>query len=89
MIYLHGDFSDCIDFTNQLEGDYNLYWNNCSQVSHEILAQANTPYADHLQYAANKLRPDHAFDYLEDACTHSTSYGGGMSGRNNMVNLLR
>ena len=78
MIYLEGDFSDCIDYANNLDADYNLYNNNCSQVSLDILSKADTPYKDRLQCASTfYVIPKCAFSYLMDTCKTTTRRGGG------------
>ena len=83
MIYLFGDFSDCIEQATNLDSQYNLYFENCSQVSLSILASANTPHKNRLESAAKKTIPKRAFKFIEESCV-SPAYNGstGVSGRN-------
>ena len=76
MIYLLGNFSDCIDVAKSLDSKYNLYNNNCSHVSLGTLSKANTPYKDQLDHAATFcIIPKCAFRYLENTCKTITPRG--------------
>ena len=89
MIYLEGDFSDCMDSINSIDGAYNLLSKNCSQVSLLILSAADSDYQDQITYAAQEfIRPDHAFDYLENVCITPTSSNAGKGGYINTVHMF-
>ena len=64
LLYLEGDFSDCIHEMRNIKGKYNLFTNNCSQVSLGILAKAQTEHASKLKAAANEILPGRAFAKL-------------------------
>ncbi|MCI8620216.1 MAG: RHS repeat-associated core domain-containing protein, partial [Oscillospiraceae bacterium] len=64
MYRLHGDFSTCVDQMKNITGDYNLYRNNCVQVTLRILATANTSYDDMLNEAAKRFAPTLVSKYL-------------------------
>lgn len=86
MYYLHGDFSACLEDMKAPEGKYNLYTNNCSQVSLGILAKLDTLYQLQLKKAAEKMLPSHAFSKLK-----GFSYGeiGGVTNSKAMTHNLR
>ena len=62
--YLYGDFSAVLDLIENLSGDYNLYRNNCGQVSMRLLASADTTYQDILTHASTLWMPSEIDSYL-------------------------
>ena len=64
MIYLRGDFSLSVEEMQKADGVYNLYLNNCSQVSLRILAKSNTIFRSSLLYASSAVLPSTAFNRL-------------------------
>lgn len=64
MMYLEGDFTDSISEMKNPTGKYNLYINNCSQKSMEILALSNSEYSGILSKAANIALPHDAYIYV-------------------------
>ena len=64
MHYLDGDFSECVDDIMSPDGEYNLYTNNCSQVSLGILATADTEYKTMLSQASKYVIPMNANSYI-------------------------
>ena len=62
--YLVGDFSDVVDAISNLSGDYNLYNNNCGQVSMRLLASADTSYREMLLAASELWTPKEIDAYL-------------------------
>ena len=69
MCYLSGDFSSCIDEINNLNEMYNLYSNNCSQVSLRILSEADTGHQNMLKDASNIFYPYAAFIKIKTKMT--------------------
>ena len=61
MLYLKGDFSKSSVYADALKGKYNLYNNNCSQVSFQILAVSNTDNQDIFKRASEELIPNTAY----------------------------
>ena len=64
MYYFAGDFSGIIDGLKNPSGKYNLYTNNCSQFSLEMLALADTEYSDLFSGAGNHVLPASANKYI-------------------------
>lgn len=64
MIYLYGNFSSCLSSMKKPEGNYNLYTNNCMQMSLRILAQSNTIYKKELLLASIEWIPSKGHDAL-------------------------
>lgn len=64
MLRLYGDFSFSAEAMRKAVGEYNLYTNNCSQVSLRILAASDTFYSSILQKASDMIVPNDAFKYL-------------------------
>ena len=62
--YLKGDFSECVDMLKNPQGDYNLYTQNCSQVSLGILASADSDYKEMLQKASTFMLPAISNQYI-------------------------
>ncbi len=55
--YYEGDFSKIIDEMKNPTGSYNLYFNNCVQVSLGLLAKAETKYQDAFTFASREIVP--------------------------------
>ena len=64
--YFKGDFSTAIDGMQNNSEDYNLYSNNCSQVSLRILASANKDYSRLFEEAAQFTRPKKASQFISE-----------------------
>ena len=64
MHYLSGDFTKAIPHMKNYSEKYNLYTNNCSQVSLRILAAANEDYDALLTSAAQYKLPRNANEYI-------------------------
>jgi RHS repeat-associated protein len=64
MYYLSGDFSTAVEEAQSPTGQYNLYSNNCSQVSLGILSSANTIYSKTLEKATEYILPANAKSFL-------------------------
>ncbi len=85
MIYLAGDFSDVIPHAKDQSSEYNIYNNNCAQVSLTLLIEAGTPSTSALEHGRTKhLRiPNLMFNdiknYIEPS--YNPSSGPGGSGR--------
>ena len=65
MVYLEGDFSECLDFFKNPIGPYHLYANNCSQVSLRTLSFADTSYSEILWEASLEFLPETAMSRIE------------------------
>ena len=61
MLYLKGDFSDSVTIAKNPGGLYNLYSNNCAQVTLNTLAASDTVYRDALSTGSNAILPKNAF----------------------------
>lgn len=72
--YFVGDFSEIIDDLQNPSGDYNLYTNNCSQFSLNMLASANTKYSGLFSNAAKHILPASANNYIH---TNIENYNPG------------
>ena len=46
MIYFKGDFSACVDYAKNLKSNYNLLFNNCMQVSVDVLLRGEFEQSD-------------------------------------------
>ena len=69
MLYLDGDFSSCIDLMNNAAekyGVYNVYFNNCSQVSLNILSKANTEHKVILATASAQPVPNISYKMVKN-----------------------
>ena len=66
MFYFVGDFSSAVDNMKAYSGKYNLYTNNCSQVSLRILADANIDYRELFSSAAEYISPKRAKKYISE-----------------------
>lgn len=64
MLRLYGDFSFSAEAMKHAVGEYNLYTNNCSQVSLRVLAASDTLYSSILRKASKLVVPNDAFKYL-------------------------
>ena len=91
MIYLSGDFSDCVDITKEYTDGgtkYNLYTNNCSQLSLSTLSQAPTKYQKLLQKGSKYLIPKNAYGYMEKNYRYVYPSGGGGGKNQFTINML-
>ena len=66
MFYFVGDFSSAVDSMKTYSDKYNLYTNNCSQVSLGILADANSDYRELFTAAADYTLPKNAKKYISE-----------------------
>ena len=66
MFYFVGDFSSAVDNMKAYSGKYNLYINNCSQVSLRILADANIDDRELIFSAAEYISPKRAKKYISE-----------------------
>ena len=66
MFYFVGDFSSAVDNMKAYSGKYNLYTNNCSQVSLRILADANIDDRELFSSAAEYISPKRAKKYISE-----------------------
>ena len=66
MFYFVGDFSSAVDNMKAYSGKYNLYTNNCSQVSLRILADANIDYRELFSSAAEYISPKRDKKYISE-----------------------
>ena len=66
MFYFVGDFSSAVDNMKAYSGKYNLYINNCSQVSLRILADANNDDRELIFSAAEYISPKRAKKYISE-----------------------
>ena len=74
VIYFEGDFSASVDYARTLKkgdssDDYNIFWNNCMQVSADVLmrgkfAQSNWCYRSFLQRIRNSILPNIAYSRM-------------------------
>lgn len=85
MHYFTGDFTAAIDSMQNYSEQYNLYSNNCSQVSLRILASANKTYRELFTEAAEKMLPRNAHKYIEE----NKSYYFLEDIRNRIASMLR
>ena len=76
MHYLYGDFTSSVAEMKDPSGDYNLYTNNCSQVSLEILSKSNTSYSEILSAGADFILPLSTNSYLSSSLGRRYSGGG-------------
>lgn len=65
MYYFEGDFSQCVADMKDPGKVYNVFLNNCSQVSFRILADADTVYKDILSKAARRVSPKKSFLFVK------------------------
>ena len=79
-IYLRGDFSECLIEAKSVTGKYNLFKNNCSQVTTRILSLSNTSFKKVLSDASKKMLLRSAFNYIKNSRTETT-IGKSMAGR--------
>ena len=66
MFYFVGDFSSAVDNMKAYSGKYNLYTNNCSQVSLRILADADIDDRELFSSAAEYISPKRAKKYISE-----------------------
>ena len=64
-IYLQGDYTVSLESAKTVSGDYNLYHNNCAQVTTRILAESNTKDQKVLAAASKKILPASANRYVQ------------------------
>lgn len=57
MVHLSGDFSDVLKYAKDQNSNYNLYGENCAQVSLTLLMKANTRYNPILESGKSRLLP--------------------------------
>lgn len=74
MLYLKGDFSTSADLAKETVEKYNLYSNNCSQVTLRILAASNTIYSDALALGSTIIRPRKAFKKVKQSIAAMGKY---------------
>ena len=72
MYRMAGDFSICVDSMKYIDEKYNLYSNNCSQVTLSILSQAETPYKSTLKNASTYMHPYSVNKYLKENLRRSS-----------------
>ena len=82
MEYFHGDFSESARLAKNVTGKYNLYTNNCSQKTLNILAQSGTRDSEVFSKAAEKMLPRDAFKYVHK---NRSNYVGDFPNRNNSI----
>ena len=66
VLLFHGDYSACVDIMKNMSGKYNLYTNNCKDVSLYILSQAKLEYSWAFSKAAEHWMPTFAHDKLKE-----------------------
>ena len=69
MLYLKGDFTNSFETAKNPDGQYNLYSNNCSQVTLSILATSHTAYSDALDAASGIILPKSAFSKIKSSAS--------------------
>ena len=89
MLYIPGDFSVSVERAKSISGDYNLYRDNCAQLSLKLLMESETNYMVALDAALGQAIPipNEMFDvlqqYLERNYIPSSGPGGGGKGTYN------
>ena len=64
--HLKGDFSSVLNKMEELPDSYNLYFNNCGQVSLRLLATADTAHSQMLYEASRLLLPSDMNEYVAE-----------------------
>ena len=72
-IYLQGDYTVSLESAKTVSGDYNLYHNNCAQVTTRILAESNTKDQKVLAAASKKMLPASVNSYVQKKIVPSRS----------------
>ena len=72
MVYLRGDFSVSLSEAKSVTGKYDLFKNNCTQVTTRILSQSNTSFKELLSNASKKVFPRSAFNYISNSKSKAT-----------------
>ncbi|MBR3295895.1 MAG: RHS repeat-associated core domain-containing protein, partial [Clostridia bacterium] len=75
MIFLEGDFSDVPHKFSTIDEPYNLYTNNCSQVTTRILSESKTKYANVLKRVSKMVIPYSAHKVLSMIIHRSITVG--------------
>ena len=68
-IYMNGDFTESLDEMKSADGIYNLWVNNCSQVTTNILSKSDTQYQKTLKTASYILHPSQTYKYVSQKAT--------------------